>query len=189
MGLDPDRKLVLRHDKMEFGNGQTSLNTITAKVGKYVFSLSERYQKSTIKFSKRNFSNNASLHIDVTGTRTVSEQCSLGHTHETKKDSTAYHLFEIPWEFVDSFVDWFQLGDFTAVKGRKPRAEILLEETVKMIDQIKDPVFKEYSKKLKNKIHDYFNVNGYRPVEKIPKNLTDEGFEDARPNWKKGRKP
>jgi choline kinase len=150
-----DRELVVRHQRMEFGNGNVYESTTKVKVGQKTLTISNDAGKDKITFSKR--AHNAlkdELGIETVRQEIVYEQCSLGHRHEKSKKENVYQWFRMDWQHVESLVEWLNSGSWTAVRTRENPTERVLKEVLDLLREVesRDQLLKPIAQKLKVKI-------------------------------------
>jgi len=174
-----DRMLILKHREMHLRNGGVTTKTHQIKVGKKTFSIVSHWKEATLRMEKRVNGSEQYLGIALETTRKVMQRCELGHDHVVKTNKDEWHFFELPWEHIDNFIEWLQLGSYSEVARAESRSDVLLKEVLKFLTIVEeDKMLKPHVKKIAQKIKAYFHMDGGYQDAPVPQKLVDEGWKD-----------
>lgn len=183
---EEERKLILAHQRCEYGNGSVHDYTIKAKISKKTFTLFEKnnYKGERVKFSKDSNDSEQTLGITLESTNKKTVRCNLGHEHVTETEEREWHWFRMPWEHVQTLIEWLQKGNYSQVtRPECERWEVLLKESIEFCELAQsDKLLNPHAHKLKTKIKNYLRSErswhqGHD--QSVPKKLIDEGWIDA----------
>jgi hypothetical protein len=151
-----DRELILNPSRHSRPDGTIVDHSLTAKIGKKRFSMFEQSNREKkVTFEKRSSGKfGDELEITFRWNDVKLQRCNLGHDHEIEKKEREYRWFHIPWEHVESLIEWLQSGKWNQVALKAPPHVKVLKEVEEFLILVeeRDKILKPASQKLRTKV-------------------------------------
>lgn len=151
-----DRALILNESKWTRNDGSIVDHSLMVKPSKKSFTMFEKSEPDKkVTFEKRASGKwGDELEITFRWNDVKLQRCNLGHDHEIEKKEREYRWFHIPWEHVESLIEWLQTGTWREVTIKTPPHFKVLKEVEAFLSEVekRDPILKPAAQKLRTKV-------------------------------------